>query len=48
MESQAQARGGGLRRLTDSGLTGSYISDRCLVALNIPVVAEEEHEDMKH
>ena len=30
----------------DSGSTGNYISDLCLVALNIPMVPEDEHEDL--
>ena len=30
----------------DSGSTGNYISDRCLAALNVPVVPEEEHENL--
>ena len=30
----------------DSGSTGNYINDRCLTALNIPVVSEDEHEDL--
>ena len=30
----------------DSGSTGNYISDRCLTALNIPVVPEDEHENL--
>ena len=30
----------------DSGSTGNYISDQCLAALNIPVVPEDEYEDL--
>ena len=30
----------------DSGSTGNYISDRCLTALNIPVVPEDEYENL--
>ena len=30
----------------DSGSTGNYISDRCLAALNILVVPEDEHENL--
>ena len=32
--------------MVDSGSTGNYISDRCLAALNIPVVPEDEYEDL--
>ena len=39
-------RGGHLRSLVDSGSTGNFISDRCLAALNIPVVPEDEHENL--
>ena len=30
----------------DSGSTGNYISDQCLATLNIPVVLEDEHENL--
>ena len=46
VELRARVRGGHLRSLVDSGLTGNYISDRCLAALNIPVVPEDEHENL--
>ena len=46
VELRARVRGGQLRSLVDSGSTGNYISDRCLAALNIPVVPEDEHEDL--
>ena len=46
VELRARVRGGQLRSLVDSGSTGNYISDRCLAALNIPVVPEDEHENL--
>ena len=46
VELRARVRGGQLRSLVDSGSTGNYISDRCLAALNIPVVPEDEYEDL--
>ena len=46
MELRTRVRGGVLRSLVDSGSTGNYISDRCLTALNIPVVLEDEHESL--
>ena len=46
VELRARVRGGQLRNLVDSGSTSNYISDRCLAALNIPVVPEDEHEDL--
>ena len=46
VELRARVRGGHLRSLVDSGSTGNYISDRCLAALNIPVVPEDEHENL--
>ena len=30
----------------DLGSTGNYISDRCLAALNISVMPEDEHENL--
>ena len=32
--------------MVDSGSTGNYINDRCLAALNIPVVPEDEHKNL--
>ena len=46
VELRARVRGGQLRSLVDSGSTGNYISDRCLAVLNIPVVPEDEHENL--
>ena len=46
VELRARVRGGQLRSLVDSGSAGNYISDRCLAALNIPVVLEDEYEDL--
>ena len=46
VELRARVQGGQLRSLVDSGSTGNYISDRCLATLNIPVVPEDEHEDL--
>ena len=46
VELRARVRGGQLRSLVDLGSTGNYISDRCLAALNIPVVPEDEHGDL--
>ena len=46
VELRARVRGGQLRSLVDSGSTGNYISDWCLAALNIPVVPENEYEDL--
>ena len=46
VELRARVRGGQLRCLVDSGSTGNFISDRCLTALNIPVVPEDEHEKL--
>ena len=43
---QARVRGGQLYSLVDSGSTSNYISDRSLAALNIPVVLEDEHENL--
>ena len=46
VELRARVRGGQLCSLVDSGSTGNYISDRCVAALNIPVVPEDEYEDL--
>ena len=46
VELRARVRGGQLCSLVDSGSTGNYIIDWCLAALNIPVVPEDEHENL--
>ena len=46
VELRARVRGGQLHSLVDSGSIGNYISDRCLAALNIPLVPEDEHENL--
>ena len=46
VELQARVRRGQIRNLVDSGSTGNDISDRCLAALNIPVVPNDEHENL--
>ena len=43
VELRARVRGGQLRCLVDSGSTANFISDRCLAALNLSVVPEDEH-----
>ena len=46
VELRARVLGGQLRSLVDSGSTSNYISGWCLAALNIPVVPEDEHENL--
>ena len=46
VELRARVRGVGLHCLVDSGLIGNYISDQCLAALSIPVIPEDEHEEL--
>ena len=46
VEMRARVRGGQLRSLADSGSTGNYINDWYLAALNIPMVPEDEHENL--
>ena len=46
VELRVRVRGASLHCLVDSGSTGNYISDRCLAALNIPVVPKDEHENL--
>ena len=46
VELRARIRGGQLHSLVDSGSTGNYISDQCLATLNVPVVPEDEHENL--
>ena len=46
VELQARVRGGQLHSLVDSGSTGNYTSDRCLIALSITVVPKDDHENL--